>query len=104
MGEGLGVDDSWDLASQEQADKREGEKKSCREESEAREGERERKTGSQTSECKVRPGAHVFFNCTCVFFKDLSCGGRANVGAWSSCVCVCGWVLFFMCRVQRILM
>lgn len=27
MGEGLGVDDSWDLASQEQADKREGEKK-----------------------------------------------------------------------------
>lgn len=42
MGEGLGVDDSWDPASQEQADKREGEKKSDRGESKARGGKRER--------------------------------------------------------------
>lgn len=42
VGEGLGVEDSWDPASPEQADKR-GRKR-------AREGRvRERKTGSQTS-------------------------------------------------------
>lgn len=42
LGEGLGVEDSWDPASQEQADKR-GRKR-------AREGRvRERKTGSQSS-------------------------------------------------------
>lgn len=39
-GEGLGVDDSWDPASQEQADKR-GRKKSKQGESEAREGGRQ---------------------------------------------------------------
>lgn len=47
MGEGLGVDDSWDPASQEQADReREREKKRA---IEGEQGERERKTGSQTS-------------------------------------------------------
>lgn len=41
MGEGLGVDDSWDPASQEQADKREGEKRAI-EGRVRRERERER--------------------------------------------------------------
>lgn len=43
MGEGLGVDDSWDPASQERADREREEKNEQKRESEACEGER--KTG-----------------------------------------------------------
>ena len=54
LGEGLGVDDSWDPASQEQSDRERGEKKNDRgrarpQRASERERERERKTGRLTS-------------------------------------------------------
>lgn len=76
MGEGLGVDDSWDPASQEQADReREGEKKSDR--GRARR-ERERERGRQAHRLhNARLGpvlmCFLFWH---VFLKFVNCGGR----------------------------
>lgn len=84
-GEGLGVEDSWDPASREQADKR------GREREREREGRARRGRRAQTSECKVRPGACAFsysfpFNLTA--FGGL---WRCRVEQLRVCARVCVW-------------
>lgn len=98
MGEGLGVDDSWDPASQEQADKREGEKRAI--EGRVRR-ERERERGRQAHRLhNARLGPvlmcslflHVFF------FFNLNCVGQDLMFGCGAAIC-----LHFVFSVQRIL-
>lgn len=98
MGEGLSEDDSWEPASQEQADReREREKKRARGQSKAREGVRGRLAHRLDN---ARLGPALMFSIWNVFLK---CGERVNVWVCVGAFFIFFWFVFFSVQAVSVL-